>query len=277
MDAPLLAKVGEAWCRRPLAPARAELLLAVSRRAGFYGVVYASSLTAFAPAQQLQCAWRTCNTGCARRRRRRRAVAEWAARCGLQFLRRDVDVPARVAARGESLEEAARNLRYQALEEMAREARCEAIVTGHTADDQAETVLMHILRGAGAGGLAGMPARHGNIVRPLLSLWRHEIMTYLQRHALPYRLDASNADTTLTRNRVRLDLLPRLEAEYAAGLRARLLQLAALARQDHEALEMLAEDLYSRVVERLPEGVALRLDASLPPALASRVWRRGNG
>ena len=105
-------------------------------------------------------------------------------------------------------------MRYAALREMARQAGAQQIVTGHTADDQAETVLMRIIRGTGLAGLAGIPAKRGAIVRPLLRIWRREIIAYLRERKLTYRIDLSNTAPDLTRNRIRLELLPMLEREY---------------------------------------------------------------
>lgn len=203
-----------------------------------------------------------------------RFVEEMAARLGLAYLLSRVDVPARVAATGESVEEAARHLRYAALAEMAREAGAAVVVTGHTADDQAETVLMRVLRGAGVAGLAGIPAKRGQIVRPLLPIRRSEIEAYVRRHGLPFRTDGSNACTDFTRNRLRLELLPLLEAAYAPRLRERLVQLGQMARQDEQALALLAEQYYARCAENLPDGVAIPLEPAVPAAISSRVWRR---
>jgi tRNA(Ile)-lysidine synthase len=199
-----------------------------------------------------------------------RALAqEW----GLGVCVERVDVPARVRQTGESVEEAARALRYAALRGMAATVGADRIVTGHTADDQAETVLMRVLRGTGVAGLAGIPARRDAIVRPLLPLWRTDIEAYLTAHALPSRLDPSNASLAFTRNRLRHELLPTLEANYAPGVRARLVTLAGLARADDEALAGWASREYATRRQAHPEGVAIDLGADLPPAVRGRLWR----
>ncbi|HVO33305.1 MAG TPA: tRNA lysidine(34) synthetase TilS, partial [Elusimicrobiota bacterium] len=112
-------------------------------------------------------------------------------------------------------EDAARRLRYQALEAEAEQRRCRAVLTGHQADDQAETVLAHFLRGTGPAGLAGMPsARHLRpegrtiLVRPLLGVARGELMAYLRRNRLVYCTDPTNGNTRFTRNRLRIQTLP---------------------------------------------------------------------
>lgn len=204
-------------------------------------------------------------------------VAALAIKYAVSYQYRCVDVPARVAESGESVEEAARELRYAALQEMAREARAAYIVTGHTADDQAETVLMRVLRGAGPAGLAGIPPKRGNIVRPLLRVWRTDIMAYLQQRGLAYRTDLSNYSTDFLRNRVRLELLPQLEGDYAPRLSARLQHLAELARQDDVVLSAQADEHYARLRQPLPDGVALPMTPELPRAIRWRLWRRAIG
>ncbi|MHB9025609.1 MAG: tRNA lysidine(34) synthetase TilS [Armatimonadota bacterium] len=184
------------------------------------------------------------------------------------------DVPARMAATGESLETAAREVRYAALQRMAHALSIDGIVTGHTADDQAETVLMRLLRGSGTTGLAGIPPRRDNIARPLLPLWRNEILAYLQARELTYRVDASNASTEMLRNRLRLELLPLLEREYTPCVRERLARYAEMARDDDAVLNELAEDAYRRLSHQRPDGVALPVSTDLPPALFRRVLRR---
>jgi tRNA(Ile)-lysidine synthase len=201
-------------------------------------------------------------------------VAELAGRLGLPYLHRVVDVRGRVEETGESVEEAARELRYAALREMADEAGAETIATGHTADDQAETVLMRLLRGTGVSGLAGIPARRDEIVRPILPLWRADVLEYLRLRELPSCIDATNQAPDFLRNRIRLELLPLLEREYAPRLRERLRNLADMARDDAEALDILAEGTYRFARDARPDGVAFSASPDLAaPALRWRLYR----
>lgn len=154
----------------------------------------------------------------------RRLCTEWDLPCRVAR----VDVKGRAARQRESVEEAARHLRYAALGRMALATRCRAIVTAHTMNDQAETVLMNLFRGAGPAGLAGMrPARRLSarsrvwLLRPLLKVERTTLRNYLRRHRLGWIDDPSNQDTAFTRNFVRLELLPRIEKRYP-GVVARL-------------------------------------------------------
>src|SRR5690606_26317449 len=126
-------------------------------------------------------------------------------------------VRANVRARrrpGESVQQAARRVRYAALRRAAAEAGARRIALGHHGDDQAETVLMRFLRGAGAAGLGGMRWRRGPFIRPLLGTSRAQIEAYCTAHGLETREDPSNAAVEYLRNKIRLQLLPLLEAEY---------------------------------------------------------------
>ena len=141
-------------------------------------------------------------------------------------------LPVRATARreGRTLEEAGRRLRYLALARLARRARCNKVATGHQLDDQAEQLLLHLLRGASLKGLAGIPRRRPlapgvEVVRPLLGLTRREVLDYLAYHRLRYRSDPTNRSTRFTRNWVRLRLLPLLESKNPQ-VRERLAALA---------------------------------------------------
>ena len=128
-----------------------------------------------------------------------------------------------------------REARYAALETMAKTAHCSRIAVAHTADDQAETVLLRIVRGTGVAGLKGM-ARERKlgrllVVRPLLSIAREELLEYLKRHGTGFRLDRSNRDLGYARNRVRLEVLPELR-KINPRVREALLRLSVLASKD---------------------------------------------
>ena len=168
-----------------------------------------------------------------------RWVADLAERLGLPCHQQRVDVPARVAERGGSLETVARDERYRFLAETARRAGCVRVALGHHADDQVETVLARLLRGTGLRGLAGMPVRRTlpggppgcEIVRPFLTASRADIMQCLDRHDLTYRADATNADVAHQRNWVRHELLPMLERGAGGEVRDHLLGLVDQAQR----------------------------------------------
>ncbi len=137
------------------------------------------------------------------------------------------NVPRFLMSNAMSAQEAARVLRYQFLVKTSKLEYCQRIATGHNADDQAETVLMRVLRGAGPDGLAGIPPkREGIIIRPILACWRSEIENYLSEHDLPFRIDESNLESKYLRNKIRNDLLPQL-AHYNPQISRSLVNLGS--------------------------------------------------
>ena len=178
----------------------------------------------------------------------------------------------------ESLETAARRIRYEALTALARSSRCTVVATGHTADDQAETVLMRVLRGAGITGLAGIPPvrRLGKlrIIRPLLGCTRREVTAHLKTIGVRPLLDRSNLSGRFLRNKIRRDLLPELE-KINPQVRRHLSRTAELAREDLDWMKAEAAGRFRRVA-RVRQGKVL-LDRTLlrkePPALRRAVLR----
>jgi tRNA(Ile)-lysidine synthase len=176
-----------------------------------------------------------------------------------------------------TLQEAAREARYEALRKLAADLGADRIATAHTADDQAETVLLRLLRGSGPDGLAGIPecSPDGVIVRPLLHVSRSELEAHAAAHGLTWRDDASNAKPDYARNRLRLRWLPGLASEFNPRLLRALTGLAEAQRRDSEWIEAQVErEAASRFSE---DGAWLVIDAKdwaeLPEALARRVAR----
>ena len=200
---------------------------------------------------------------------------ELAAGMGVPFLAGRDDVAARARERGRSLEDAARHARYEFLNGAAMAVHADAIAVGHSMDDQAETFLLRLIRGAGPAGLAGIRPRVGRVIRPLLEVPRAELRTYVAAHGLAFREDASNADVSIPRNRVRHELLPGLTT-FSPGIAATLAREASLAREDEEFLDGLAIESSASIV--LCENDAITMDVAgltaLPSALASRVTRK---
>lgn len=200
--------------------------------------------------------------------REAQAVEAMARELKLPFHSRREDVAALANTAGQSLEEAAREARYRFLFEVAEAEGAGAVAVAHTADDQVETVLMHLLRGAGTSGLAGMEARSlpnpwsetVALVRPLLGTWRAEIEDLCVREGLQPLRDASNQDTTFFRNRLRHELIPTLES-YNPGIKRALLQSAEILRADRHLLEQLAAEAWPAVLRRQGDGY-LGLDRS---------------
>jgi tRNA(Ile)-lysidine synthase len=177
---------------------------------------------------------------------------------------------------GRSLQEYARELRYEALLRLAGEFGANKIALGHTADDQAETVLMWMLRGAGTSGLAGIRARRAPcFVRPLLDFSRADILAYLEEERLSFRMDSSNAKPIYLRNRVRLELLPALK-RLNPGIVGVLNRQAAILLEEDRYLDEVSSEQVSRLAHREPDGAFL-LDreqlTALPLAIQRRVLR----
>jgi tRNA(Ile)-lysidine synthase len=176
-----------------------------------------------------------------------------------------VDVVGEARRRRAGLEATARQLRYAALAQVAAEWGASWVATGHTADDQAETVLHRLLRGTGLRGLAGIRPRRSlatgiELLRPLLAVPRQALRDYLQARGQDWREDASNQDRRLTRNRLRQELLPLLVAQYNPALVPILCRLAAQAAEAQSLVEQLAQDLLRRA--ELPRaGEMIVLDA----------------
>jgi tRNA(Ile)-lysidine synthase len=198
-----------------------------------------------------------------------------ASRLAVPLLVKHADVPALAAARGQSLEVAGRVARRAALLECAAALDADHVATAHTLDDQAETVLLRILRGAGLRGLTGIEPRRDVLVRPLLGHTRHDLRRWLQGRGESWREDATNADRANPRNRVRHELVPYLRTHFNPSAAAALARLADLARLDDMFLAELAAEAAARVVRLRPDGVEIDAGglAALPQALARRVAR----
>lgn len=157
-----------------------------------------------------------------------------------------------------SIEEAARLVRYRFLFAQAERFGAQAVAVAHTADDQVETVLMHLLRGAGLAGLCGMsyrsePGLWGGklpLVRPLLGVWRSEVLEYCRQQGLQPSFDLSNQDTTFFRNRIRLELIPYL-ATYNPQVKEVLWRMAQVLRGDYEILQQMAHNVWERCCLRV--------------------------
>jgi tRNA(Ile)-lysidine synthase len=211
-------------------------------------------------------------------------VKEFAHKRGLQFVLGEEKVSARVKEGITSIEEAARNARYDFLFQCAEEIHAQAVVVGHTADDQVETFLMHLLRGAGLDGLSGMPHRwlpntwHDRIplVRPLLVVWREETLAYCQQRGLEPVVDPTNLDRSYFRNRLRLELIPYLET-FNPSARKLIWQTARVLRGDRESINQIIDHAWSRVLAASGENyVAVDADlcSAYPLAIQRHLIRR---
>ena len=203
-------------------------------------------------------------------------VRELAANLGLDCTVEKIDVPQIQRSLRLSAEEAARLVRYEFLERVAADERADHIATGHTADDQVETVLLNLLRGTGVDGLSGMPPVRGKIVRPLIGIRRSEVEEYVEQNDLRPRVDTTNLLAAFTRNKVRLELLPLLRREFNPEIDTAILHLAELASEDAAYLSVEAEkELRRLTINQTESSIALDPAGLLshPLAIRRRVIR----
>ena len=211
-------------------------------------------------------------------------VQGFARQWGIPFRFGSADVKSLAKQQSLSVEEAARHARYQFLFTQAGEDQAQAVAVAHNADDQVETLLLHLIQGTGLAGLQGMTfyslpnpwSQVIPLVRPLLSTWRVDIVQYLDEQGLEPAYDASNQSPEFLRNRVRLELLPYLET-YNPAIRQTLWRTGSVVAQDYGLLEELMETAWEQVwIESYPQAVALYLPGlrALSPALLRLLLRR---
>jgi len=196
----------------------------------------------------------------------RRVAEEWA----VPFMAGAADVPRMLrGARGP--QDAARSARYAFLTRSADTVGAARIAVGHTADDQAETLLLHLVRGAGAGGLAGMAAVRGRLIRPLIEAWRVEVERHCQAHGLKPLRDPSNSDRRYLRNRIRSELFPQL-ASYNPRIGERLVATAQILADEHRLIDALARRARQRMVSE--GGIDREAFLALHPAIQRALLRQ---
>lgn len=189
-------------------------------------------------------------------------VERFSAKLGLPAVTRAIDVDGAARRKKISLETAGREERYAALEEIATELRCDCIALGHTANDNAETMLMWLLRGTGPDGLCGIPrerpAGKSTVIRPLLSVPRAAVMTYLRSQHVSFRTDRSNRSDVFTRNRIRRHLIPLMES-FNPQLVEHLTRLSRLYTEDSVILRRSAAAAARRCVRAERDGFHLAI------------------
>jgi tRNA(Ile)-lysidine synthase len=202
---------------------------------------------------------------------------------GLPFFSQRVDVQQIASAQAESVEEAARNVRYQFLFEQGRRHLCQAVAVGHHADDQVETILMHLMRGAALPGLTGMPYqrmmplwdKNIPLVRPLLGIWRDEIDAYIEQIGLTPCDDRSNLDMAYHRNRIRHELIPVLKS-YNPKIKSVIWRMADVLREEAQFLDEITEQSFEDCRQGCSDvqiSLSLKKFQRLPKALKRRVLR----
>lgn len=217
-------------------------------------------------------------------------VGDLARQLSLPFEQGQADVGRLATLQGDGVEAAAREARYAFLRQTAEQQGARYVATGHTADDQIETVLFNILRGTGLSGVAGMERARPlgpavSLIRPLLSVRRSEVLAYLEDIGQPYRTDPSNASANFTRNRLRNELLPLLRERFNPDVDGALNRLSQLASDAQRVIEKFAEELLDRCTSpgaRTPGLVQLNVqslasvDRHLIREMFIALWRRMN-
>ena len=192
-------------------------------------------------------------------------VAELASALELEFLTAREDVGAAASRQGWNLEDAARRLRYAFFDRVIDEGKATHIAVAHTADDQAETVLGHLMRGTGPTGLAGIYPVAGAIVRPLLGTRREILPEYLRANGQTWREDSTNRDIRRTRAHIREQLLPLIERDFSGEIVGHLGGLARLAREEGNFWDALVEDRFQALARRDGDEICIAVDDMLAP------------
>jgi tRNA(Ile)-lysidine synthase len=202
-----------------------------------------------------------------------RALAD---RLGLPIAVESTDVAGYAASQRLSIEDAARRLRYEFLHRAAGEAGADRVAVGHTRDDQAETFLLKLVRGAGLTGLGGVYPRRGAVVRPLLDVGRAELRAYLEARGEPWVEDATNEDVANPRNRIRHRALPELDLACGARAVPAIARAASLVREDDQWLEELGGRRFEALVVQGADGLEIEARALVaePGPLRRRIVLR---
>lgn len=203
-------------------------------------------------------------------------VQRFTKQLGIPCFTQQVDVPKYIEETGLSPEEAAREVRYRFFEKVFKQTNGDKIALGHNLNDQVETVLMRFLRGTGIKGLSGIPPVRDVFVRPLIEVSREEIMNYLRRNRLEYRIDKTNLKPIYERNKLRLKLIPLLEKEYNPNLKKTLNNMAVLMRDDSDFIQKQTLKVFKEIVEIRGEDrlrVAYKKFDTLHNAIKTRLLR----
>ncbi len=188
----------------------------------------------------------------------------------------EYNVPKFIEESGLSPEEAARKIRYGFLKKIFDKVRADKIALGHNLNDQVETVIMRFLRGTGVRGLAGIPPVRGIYIRPLIEITRDEIMEFIDKNDLKYRIDRTNLKPIYERNKIRLKLIPLLEKEYNPKLKESISNMSGLMRIENDFMEQVASEKFGKVVKRINSHkvwISFKAFNNLHPALRYRILR----
>ncbi len=201
-------------------------------------------------------------------------VANFCSELQLPLIQDRIDVPAYLVENKASSQQGARDVRYEFYREATQRIGANKVAIGHHAGDQAETVLLNLIRGAGLKGLKGIPPVRDNIVRPLLEISKEDILEYCKVWNLSSRTDSSNLKTVYFRNKIRLELMPLLQEQYNSGIVDSLIRLSEIVRDEDEYLDILTENALKKVISsRGEERITIGLEefSGLPGAIKRRL------
>lgn len=203
-------------------------------------------------------------------------ACEYAGKLGLEFVLKDIDVLSYAENNKLSLEAAGRALRYQAFEDAMKEKDCRKLATAHHLDDLAETMVFRLLKGSGVSGLAAIPVKRGDIIRPLLYLEKHDILAYLDQHHIKYRIDSSNKNDAFDRNYIRNSIIPLFEKRFPA-FRRKFMDLYEIIMEEEQVWQALLEPLKKSIYEEeglvsIKKNLLLR-NKNTPKALLRRFLK----
>ena len=204
-------------------------------------------------------------------------VKDAAAKLGLRFFLKEIDVEDKKVQFKKSFQETARLIRYQFFDEILKVVGGNKIALGHSADDRVETILMNIIRGSGLKGLVGIPQVRGNIIRPFWEIYRKELESFLKVSKIPFRNDLSNKDRKYLRNRIRHELIPCLET-YNPNIKIKLQEMSEIVGEDESLLAQMTRDIFSKKIlgrEEDEKNICWKIDdfLSYPVALRQRLVR----
>jgi tRNA(Ile)-lysidine synthase len=192
-------------------------------------------------------------------------VENLAKKLGLPFVQRVVNVAATAEIEGWNLEDAGRRLRRRFFEQLVTEGSVDQVAVAHTADDQAETLLAHLVRGTGTAGLGGIYPVAGPVVRPLLGTRRRDLREYLISLEQKWREDSTNNDTRRLRARIRKELLPAIERDFSAAIVGHLSDLARFAREEEQFWIAFVEERFLKLTRETDEGTRIAANDLLRP------------
>ena len=205
-------------------------------------------------------------------------VADLCDKMGITYFVKSIDVPKYCSDNSLSIEEGARKLRYEMFHEIKQKTKSNKIAIGHNLNDQAETVLMRIMRGTGLQGLRGIEyVRENGIIRPLLDVERKEIEDYCEVHNLNPRIDESNLENIYTRNKIRLELIPYMKDNFNTNLIESIVRMSNNLRSDSDYIESDAEEKFKDICKVSSDSVEVDINSfkKLHNAIKVRVLRKG--